>query len=211
VTVGSLFGSLAIPTSSLAYGQTYYVYVSPLFNNSFSANLVVVLKFVVGYPTLDTITTGNTAQATTSTTSGSPTTFSSISQANVSYVFTSSYTGCISPAEPLGFYLGIYSNNSANPIRGANVNATHYIPVPSCGTGGSSSKTITINYSFITSGYQWYSFDTINGGSYDFKVYYSGQTYEFNVTLGYSVYTCATLNIPSGFTNIITSQSSCQY
>lgn len=121
----------------------------------------------------------------------------------------SSNTTCTAPGQPMGMFLRIISDQSSTPVAGVNVTAKHAFPIPDC-AGGSSSATRSAEYSLVTNGSEWYSLDTFNGGNYSIAASYSGQTYNFTARLGYSTFTCATLYLPSGKTNVTVSPSDCQ-
>jgi hypothetical protein len=119
---------------------------------------------------------------------------------------TSSRSLCISPGQPLGVFLRVLNDSTSLPVVGANVTALANGYSGNCGIATVSTFTWQSTYVFITNSTEWYPLNLVNVDSYQFTVSYLGQTYNFHLApLGLSVYTCGTMYLPSGKTNMTTS------
>jgi hypothetical protein len=138
---------------------------------------------------------------------------SNIASNNITSTISSNVTSseiCITPAQPLGMYLRILSDDSDSPVSGANVTATHEFENLPCGGVSSPSQLLTTTTKFLTNGVEWYSLDTINDGKYILNISFSGKNFDFTAELRPVVITCATLYVPSGISNVTIGPGPCQ-
>jgi hypothetical protein len=102
-------------------------------------------------------------------------------------------------------FLRITSDSSSVPVAGAQVIAIHKQANDTCNGVLWPGQTSTT--SFTTNGTTaWYSLDTTNDGSYSFVVAYSGHVYNFSAGMAPVSATCAALYVPSGRTNVTTTE-----
>jgi hypothetical protein len=115
-------------------------------------------------------------------------------------------TSCIIQGQPGALQLRILSDSTLQPLVGANVSATNTPAL--CNNVPATTHT---GMKFTTNGTDWYYLPTDNEASFSFVVSYSGQIYTLKAGLMPIFVTCATLYVPSGKTNITTTefQSSC--
>jgi len=149
---------------------------------------------------------------------GSPTTTTEVSNVTDTTVVTDTYTYtttvdqpmsssstpiCIIPGSPMGMFFRILSSNSSvSSFSGVNVTSTHSYYCPSV-------RYYSVD-SFLADSNEWYSLDPLDGGEYSFVANYLGRNYNFTAELGWGmVFTCATLYLPSGVTNVTTSPNAC--
>lgn len=120
---------------------------------------------------------------------------------------TTKSTICSITGQPAGFLLRVVSDSNHIPIAGAQVTATNRPMYCDPVTPATSQTTLT----FTTNNTEWYSLSHQDNAGYQLVVKYSGQSYNFTVSLGPVSETCATLYIPSGRTNItvIAFQTTC--
>ena len=118
---------------------------------------------------------------------------------------------CISPGQPQGAFLEVLNDSTSLPVVGANVTAVEDGYSGNCGNATVSAFTWQTTEVFTTNNTEWYSLNIVNAVDYRFTVAYSGHIYSLILApLGLSIYTCGTLYLPSGRTNITTSvQTSC--
>ena len=125
---------------------------------------------------------------------------------------SSSAATCIVPGQPIGAFIGVLSDSGSAPIVGASVTLTESLVSSNCGNPTGTESTVTqIVYAFTTNSTQWYSLNVLNAAAYQITVAYSGHTYNFNMSLGRSVFTCGTIHLPSGTFNATTSIPSGSY
>jgi hypothetical protein len=105
---------------------------------------------------------------------------------------------CTVSAGPGLFALRVVSDSNQTPVSGAQVTATSIPGGPGCQAAQPSTT-----LKFTTNGTEWYSLSTANWPSgFSLVVKYSGQSYDFTVSVPIEVLTCASLYIPSGMTNV---------
>ncbi len=104
---------------------------------------------------------------------------------------------CTFNAGPLGLGLRVVSDGNQTPIAGAQVEATNTALL--CDGAPADSQKTT---SFVTNGTEWNYLDIGEDASYSFLITYSGHSYNFSTGLGVEAFTCATLFLPSGRTNV---------
>ena len=150
---------------------------------------------------------GNAKEHTITTTS----TFSSISTATITVVTTStsvqtiSTDPCVILGQPAGMFLKIASDNGGLPIAGAQVIAIHRQADDYC-NGVLYRGNITMT-SFTTNGTTaWYPLDSTNDGGYSIVVEYTGHLYNISAQLHPVSVACASLFIPSGRTNVTSTE-----
>ena len=166
ITAGESFAQkVTIPTSSLAYGQQFFIHVVPLFNISSSANLGVVLEFTVGYPSINVSTSMSTAHCVTTnnsigctkTTSSNTITMPAVCPAVQSFNTFEVTAGNSSPAV-ICLQLYYYSQNAItlNLSNTLTIHAIYYIQNGSMGIpvsfSGSANFTVTPSQSQIVLG-----------------------------------------------------------
>ena len=110
---------------------------------------------------------------------------------------------CIIAGQPAGMFLRIVSDSGA-PVAGAQVTATHKEADDYC--NGVLYTGISATTSFTTNGTTWYALDATNAGTYSFGVTYSGHTYGLSAQMEPVSVTCATLYVPSGRTNVTSTE-----
>ena len=155
--------------------------------------------------------TESTSQSTLYPNPGGSTTFSTstvtqkATSSQAATGTTSSRSLCISPGQPAGAFLRVLNDSTSLPVVGASVTALAKGYSGNCGIATVSTFTWQSAYVFITNSTEWYPLDLLNVYSYQFTVSYSGQTYNYTMPLGPSVYTCGTVYLPSGNVSVTTS------
>jgi len=136
-----------------------------------------------------------TSSATvTSTSSGSQTTTTFGQQ-------TTAASSCIVSGQPGPFYLRVVTDSNQTPIAGAHVTATN--EPASCDSMAATSRT---TLTFTTNNTEWYALNSQNNAGFSLVVTYAGQAYNFTAYLRSLSLTCASLYIPSGNTDILTTE-----
>jgi hypothetical protein len=159
--------------------------------------------------------TTTSTSSTLSTTTTLPITNSGpivTTQSQTTTTFTTRPTSiCMSPGQPLGVFLRVLNDSTSLPLVAANVTAVADGYSSNCGIATVSAFDWQSTYIFMTNNTEWYSLNVVNVDSYQFTVTYSGHTYNFVLApISLSTYTCGTLSLPSGKTNITTSyETSC--
>jgi len=119
------------------------------------------------------------------------------------YLGTNPTNPCVISGQPAGMFLRIVSD-SGTPVASAQVTATHKEADVNC--GGVLYTGISVATSFTTNGNMWYALDATNAGTYSFGVIYSGHAYDLSAQLEPVSVTCATLYVPSGRTNVTSTE-----
>ena len=122
---------------------------------------------------------------------------------------TNTSTVCSISGQPGGLFLRVmFTSNLTGlvPVVGARVVATNQPAL--CG-GSPATKQTTL--SFTTNSTMWYSLNPENNAGYALSVTYLGKEYSLTASLRPVSVTCASFYLPSGQTNITTTefQSSC--
>lgn len=150
---------------------------------------------------------GSTSISSTSVTATptAGTTIVTLCCVSTTIVTSQTSSSCSISGEPYGLMIRIVSDSTLQPVVGAIINATNN-PALCDGTTATTQTSI----SFTTNGTMWYTLPTENDDSYTFNVNYTGQIYHLTAGLEPMALTCATLDVPSGRTNVTTLfQSSC--
>lgn len=184
-----------------------------------SAVIVIVIILIVGFGVYlnDTFnTTSTTTPPALTFANGSSSSSSSSTLSNLVSQPTQSSTSstdatitnytCIFPGQSFGLSFRVLSDATLKPVAGANVTALYTFPgIGSCSnyTSGKTSSTFTTNST------EWYSLQGLNDGNYSLDVNYSALNYVLTAQLASSTYTCATLYVPSGNTNVTNSPTPC--
>jgi hypothetical protein len=117
--------------------------------------------------------------------------------------FVTSYTSiyCTITGQPGGISVRFLNSSTMAPIAGVYVVALN--KSFSCGGGAAPSpatpQTVTI---FTTNETEWYPLSSESNAAYLIAAFYAGHSYNFTASLRPVSFTCATLLIPSGQTNV---------
>ncbi|MGH9920754.1 MAG: hypothetical protein ACRD6W_18020 [Nitrososphaerales archaeon] len=90
------------------------------------------------------------------------------------------------------------SESNSTPVAGAIVTTSYEFPY-TCVQGANVASTTSQAFeSFTTTSTEWYYFHGLNDGTYSFSVEYGGQTYNLTANGRPGLFTCVTLQVPSG-------------
>jgi hypothetical protein len=134
--------------------------------------------------------------ATTTTTSFLTTT-ATTTEVVTSYTSTS----CIITGQPGGISVRFLNGNTMAPVAGVYVVAlsTPFYCSGGIGLTPAGPQTVAI---FTTNGTEWYPLSSDNNAAYSITAFYAGHSYNFMANLRPVSFTCATLYLPSGQTNV---------
>jgi hypothetical protein len=166
---------------------------------------IVISAALIASPALSATTT-STRAAQISTTSAA------VTESTTNTRITTRPTNlCISPGQPKGVFFRVLNDSTSRPVVGANVIAIEDGYSGNCGNPAASAFTWQDTEVFTTNNTEWHSLTALNSVDYRLTVTYLGHAYSFVIAPpGLSIYTCGTLYLPSGKTDIITSaQTSC--
>ena len=134
---------------------------------------------------------------TTTTTTSFLTTTATTTEVATSYTSAS----CIITGQPGGISVRFLNGSTMAPIAGVYVVA---VSRPFFCTGGSTPipagpQTVAI---FTTNATEWNPLASDNNAAYSIAAFYAGHSYNFTADLRPVSFTCATLYLPSGHTNV---------
>ena len=143
-----------------------------------------------------------TSPASAETSSATATSASSGTQTTTAFgQQTAAASTCTISGQPGPFYLRVVSDSNQTPIAGAHVAATN--EPASCGSMPATSR---MTLTFTTNNTEWYALNSQNNAGFSLVVTYAGQTYNFTAYLRPLSLTCASLYVPSGSTDTLTTE-----
>ena len=110
-------------------------------------------------------------------------------------------TMCMISGQPAGISFRALSDSTSEPVSGVVVTAVN----TPARCNGSLAATQVVDM-FTTNGTEWLSLPSNNNYQYSFIANYQGQTFTLTASLGPVSLTCVTLYVPSGNTNITTTE-----
>jgi hypothetical protein len=150
----------------------------------------------------------NHVQSITSGISVSSASTSTASTTSIHAITLSNSTSfCTYPGEPQGVLLRVLSDSDSTPVAGALVTTSYEFPY-TCVPGQNVASTTSQAFeSFTTTSTEWYYLHGLNDGTYSFSVEYGGQTFHLTATGRPGLYSCVTLQVPSGTVDTTYGQS----
>jgi len=114
---------------------------------------------------------------------------------------------CTYPSGSMGVLLRVLSDSDSTPVAGALVTTSYEFPY-TCVPGANVASTTSQAFeSFTTTSTEWYYLHGLNDGTYSLSVEYGGQTYNLTATQRPGLYSCVTLQVPSGSVDTTYGQS----
>jgi len=114
-----------------------------------------------------------------------------ITSVSISYI-------CSITGQPGGMFLRVISDSTMKPIAGAEVTATN---IPALCNGQQQATAPEVR-SFTTNSTEWVNLPSDNNAGYSLSVSYASQIHDFTADLRPVSLTCATIQLPSGLTNV---------